>query len=85
MITSQSRDATLSRESFPSQEMTEKWSFSEQYPSFYSNLTEKQSEKGTLVREVHFSRPKLTERWSPTECSSSPPKKNFSEDSFGVL
>ena len=85
MIASQSRDATFTRESFPSPEMTEILSFSEQYPSFHSNLTAKQSEKDTPAREVHFSRPELTERWSPTECSFSPPKEKFSEDSFGVL
>ena len=56
-----------------------------QYPSFHSNLTEKQSEKDTPAREVHFSRPELTERWSPTEYSFSPPRKEFSGDSFGVL
>ena len=85
MIASQSRDATFSRESFPSPEMTEILSFSEQYPSFHSNLTAKQSEKDTPAREVHFSRPELTERWSPTEYSFFPSKKELSEDSFGVL
>jgi len=59
--------------------------FSEQYPSFHSNLPEKQSEKDTPAREVHFSRPELTERWSPTEYSFSPSKREFSNDSFGVL
>jgi hypothetical protein len=85
MIASQSRDATFSRESFPSPEMTEILSFSEQYPSFHSNLTAKQSEKDTPAREVHFSRPELTERWSPTEYSFFPSKKELSEDSFGFL
>jgi hypothetical protein len=85
MIASQSRDATPSRESFPSPEMMEKWSFSERFPSFHSNLTLKQSEKEISAREVHFSRPELTERWSPTEYSFSPPRKERSEDSFGVL
>jgi hypothetical protein len=41
MIAGQSRDATSRKESFPSPEMTEKWSFTEQYPSFHLNLTEK--------------------------------------------
>jgi len=85
MIASQSRDATPSGEPFPSPEMTEKWSFSERFPSFHSNLTQKQSEKETPAKEVHFSRPELTERWSPTEYSFSPPRKEQSEDSFGVL
>ncbi len=58
--------------------------FFEQYPSFHSNLTEKQSEKDTPAREVHFSRPELTERWSPTEYSFSPPRKEFSGDSTNV-
>jgi hypothetical protein len=85
MIASQSRDTTPSMESFPSPEIMEKWSFSEQYPSFHSNSTKKQSEKDTPAREVHFSRPELTERWSPTEYSFSPPRKEHGEDSFGVL
>jgi hypothetical protein len=76
MIASQSRDATFTRESFPSPEMTEIFSFSEQYPSFHSYLTAKQSEKDTPAREVRFSRPELTERWSPTEYSFSPSKRN---------
>jgi hypothetical protein len=65
--------------------MTEKWSFSERFPSFHSNLTQKQSEKETPAKEVHFSRPELTERWSPTEYSFSPPRKEQSEDLFGVI
>jgi hypothetical protein len=59
--------------------------FFERFPSFHSNLIKKQSEREISAKEVHFSRPELTERWSPTEYSFSPPRKERSEDSFGVL
>jgi hypothetical protein len=62
MIASQSRNTTPSRETFNSPEMTKKWSFTEQYTYFYSNVTNNLSKKGAPEKEVHFSKPELSER-----------------------
>ena len=85
MIASQTRDATPCRETFPSPEMTKKWCFTQQYPSFHSNVTENWSEKSAPEKEVHFSWTELTERQSPTKYSFSPPQEGAYGDSFGVL
>jgi hypothetical protein len=54
MIASQSRNTTPSRETFNSPEMTKKWSFTEQYTYFHSNVTKNLSKKGAPEKEVHF-------------------------------